>query len=250
VWGIGRQLSARLQALGVATAADFALKPREWVDATFRNIHVRRTWEELNGQDSVPNEVPAPKQSICTSRSFAQLTHDEDRLRTHVTNFAMRCAEKLRRQHSVATGVSVFLQTSPFRQDLPQYANSAEVSFLTPTGATHDLVKAALQALRAIYRPGYEFKRAGVTLTGLKPDHPVQTNFLDFNPAQRRKLQQLDAAIDHLKKTLGRDSVQLCAQQYLPDAPGQQAPTFGDAIRHEHRSPNPTTRWNEIIRLK
>jgi DNA polymerase V len=250
VWGIGRQLSARLQALGVITAADFALKSREWVDATFRNINVRRTWQELNGQDSVPNEVPAPKQSICTSRSFAQLTHDEDRLRTHITNFAMRCAEKLRRQHSVASGVSVFLQTSPFRQDLPQYANSAEVSFLTPTGATHDLVQGALQALSAIYRTGYEFKRAGVILTGLKPDHPVQTNFLDFNPVQRQKLQQLDAAIDHLKKTLGRDSVQLCAQQYLPEAPGQQAPTFADAIRHDRRSPNPTTRWNEIIRLK
>jgi DNA polymerase V len=250
VWGIGRQLSARMEALGIHTAADFAAKPREWVEVTFRNINVRRTWEELNGQDSVPNEVPQPKKSICTSRSFARLTDDADTLRTHVTNFAMRCAEKLRRQRSVTAGVSVFVQTNPFREDLPQYGNSAEVTFLTPTGATSDIVNAALRALEAIYRKGYLIKRAGVVLTGITPDCPVQTNFLDFDAARREKLQKLDAAIDHLKKTVGRESIQLCAQQYLPDEPGQDAPTFGDAIRHDHRSPNPTTRWNEIIKLK
>jgi DNA polymerase V len=250
VWGIGRQLSARMEAMGIHTAADFALKTREWVDCTFRNINVRRTWEELNGLDSVPNEVPQPKKSICTSRSLARLTDDRDTLRTHVSNFAMRCAEKLRRQHSVTAAVSVFIQTNPFREDLPQYGNSAEVTFLTPTSATTDIVNAALKALEAIYRPGYLIKRAGVILSGITPDASVQTNFLDFDAAHREKLQKLDAAIDHLKKTVGRESIQLCAQQYLPDEPGGKAPTFGDAIRHDHRSPNPTTRWDEILKLK
>jgi DNA polymerase V len=250
VWGIGRQLSARMESMGIHTAADLALKPKEWVEVTFRHINVRRTWEELNGMDSVPNEVPKPRKTICTSRSLARLTDDLDTLRTHVANFAMRCAEKLRAQHSVTTSVTVFIQTNPFREDLPQYGNSAEVSFLTPTGASADIVQAALNALERIRRPGYLIKKAGVILGNITPGHTVQTNFLDFDAAHRLKLQKLDAAIDRLKKTVGRESIQLCAQQYLPDEPGGETPTFGDAIRHDHRSPNPTTRWNEIIKLK
>ena len=29
-----------------------------------------------------------------------------------------------------------------------------------------------------------------------------------------------------------------------------KANVFANAIKHDHRSPNPTTRWSDIIRLK
>lgn len=70
VWGIGRRYAARLEALGVKTAYDFAQHKQGWVKATFNNIVIERTWRELNGEDCVPNEEMAKKKSICTSRSF------------------------------------------------------------------------------------------------------------------------------------------------------------------------------------
>ena len=83
VWGIGRRYAAKLQALGCKTAFDFAKHHKDWVRLTFNNINIVRTWQELNGEDAVPNEVLelcslatngtqelAKKKSICTSRSF------------------------------------------------------------------------------------------------------------------------------------------------------------------------------------
>ena len=61
---------------------------------------------------------------------------DMDTLRTSVSNFAARCAEKLRKQQSVAQSVSVFIDTNHFREDLPQYWNMAEERLLTPSNST------------------------------------------------------------------------------------------------------------------
>ena len=107
VWGIGRRYAARLRSMGIETAFDFANHSRTWVKATFRNIIIERTWRELNGEDIVPNEELARKQSICTSRSFNGMITDLESLQTHVANYAARCAEKLRRQGSSASIVSI-----------------------------------------------------------------------------------------------------------------------------------------------
>ena len=80
VWGIGRRYAARLEALGVKTAYDFAEHNQTWVKATFNNIVIERTWRELNGEDCVPNEEMAKKKSICTSRSFNGMITDLDGL--------------------------------------------------------------------------------------------------------------------------------------------------------------------------
>lgn len=132
VWGIGRRYAARLESLGVKTASDFAEHSQSWVRTTFKNIVIERTWRELNGEDSVPNEEMAKKKSICTSRSFNGMITDPDGLRTHVSNYATRCAEKLRQQGTVASIVGVFLNTNAFHEDLPQYWNFLEMQLLTP----------------------------------------------------------------------------------------------------------------------
>ena len=67
VWGIGRRYAAKLQVLGCKTALDFAKHHKDWVRLTFNNINIVRTWQELNGEDAVPNEELAKKKSICTS---------------------------------------------------------------------------------------------------------------------------------------------------------------------------------------
>ncbi len=76
VWGVGRRYAARLANVGVKTAYDFSALHGDWINATFRNITIWRTWAELNGQDCVPDEEYAAKKSICTSRSFNGMVDD------------------------------------------------------------------------------------------------------------------------------------------------------------------------------
>ena len=250
VWGIGRRYAARLEALGVKTAYDFAEHNQTWVRATFNNIVIERTWRELNGEDCVPNEEMAKKKSICTSRSFNGMITDLDGLRTHVSNYAARCAEKLRQQGTVASIVGVFLNTNAFREDLPQYWNFQEMRLVTPSSSTITIVKAANEVLQRLYRQGYHYKKAGVIVMGIGPNSPIQQDLFDINAEQFEKMKRLDAVIDRINKVNGTETIVLGSQQYTQKDGKGKANVFANAIKHDFKSKNPTTRWSDIIVLK
>ena len=250
VWGVGRRYAARLADVGVKTAYDFSALHGDWVNVTFRNVTIWRTWAELNGKDCVPDEEYAAKKSICTSRSFNGMVDDLDTLSTHVSNYAARCAEKLRSQRSVASVVAVFAHTNFFREDLPQYSNFAEVTLATPSNSTVTIVQAAKDVLRGIFIPGYRYKKAGVIVMGVTPDTPVQHDLFDIAPEKYARLRCLDEAIDRVNRIYGTETVVLGAQQYQANKETGKADVFANAIRHDFRSGNPTTRWKDIIKLK
>jgi DNA polymerase V len=250
VWGIGRRYAAKLEALGVKTAYDFAAHNGDWVKLTFNNIVIQRTWRELNGEDCVPNEELAKKKSICTSRSFNGMIPDFESLRTQVANYAARCAEKLRMQSTVASSVGVFLNTNAFREDLAQYWNFQEQRLITPTSSTITITQAAIDVLKRIYRTGYQYKKAGVIVMGIGADSPIQQDLFDINAEQFQKMKRLDEVVDRINRLHGTETIVLGAQQYTQKNGKGKADVFANAIKHDHRSPNPTTRWSDVIKLK
>ena len=250
VWGIGRRYAVKLQALGCRTALDFAKHHKDWVRQTFNNINIVRIWQELNGDDAVPNEELAKKKSICTSRSFNGMISDMDTLRTHVSNYAARCAEKLRQQKTVASIVGVFVNTNTFREDLAQYWNFQETRLVTPTSSTIPIVKAACDVLQGIYRPGYQYKKAGVIVMGINPDSPIQQDLFDVNAEQIEKMRRLDEVVDRINRMHGSETIVIGAQQYTQKDGKGKANVFANAIKHDFKSKNPTTRWSDIIVLK
>ena len=250
VWGIGRRYAAKLQSLGCKTAYDFACHHKDWVRVTFNNINIVRTWQELNGEDVVPNEELAKKKSICTSRSFNGMIADKDTLRTHISNYASRCAEKLRKQNTVASIVGVFVSSNPFREDLLQYWKYDEKQLITPTSSTIPIVKAAAEVLDKIYMQGVQYKRGGVIVMGISPNSPIQQDLFDINAEQIEKFNRLDAVVDRINKLNGSETIVIGAQQYTKKDGKGKADVFANAIKHDFKSKNPTTRWSDIIRLK
>ena len=250
VWGIGRRYAAKLEALGVKTAYDFAAHNGDWVKLTFNNIVIQRTWRELNGEDCVPNEEMAKKKSICTSRSFNGMISDYDTLRTQVSNYAARCAEKLRQQKTVAPIVGVFVNTNAFREDLAQYWNFQEQRLITPTSSSITIIETANEVLKKIYRQGYQYKKAGVIVMGIGADSPIQQDLFDINAEQFQKMKRLDEVIDRINRMQGSETIVLGSQQYTRKDGKGKADVFANAIKHDYRSPNPTTRWSDVIKLK
>ena len=250
VWGIGRRYAAKLQSLGCKTALDFAKHHKDWVRLTFNNINMVRTWQELNGEDAVPNEQLANKKSICTSRSFNGMISDIESLKTQVSNYAARCAEKLRQQNTVASIVGVFLNTNAFREDLAQYWNFRERPLITPSNSTITIVQATNDVLQSIYRPGYQYKKAGVIVMGIGPDSPIQQDLFDINAEQFQKMKRLDEVVDRINRMHGSETIVLGSQQYTKKDGKGKADVFANAIKHDFKSKNPTTRWADIIHLK
>lgn len=250
VWGIGRRYAERLHALGCKTAYDFAGHHQDWVRVTFNNINIVRTWQELNGEDVVPNEELTKKKSICTSRSFNGMISDKDTLRTHIANYASRCAEKLRKQNTVASIVGVFVSSNPFREDLLQYWKYQETRLITPTSSTIPIVQAAAEVLDKIFIQGVQYKRGGVIVMGVAPDSPIQQDLFDVDAEHIQKLKRLDAVIDRINKINGSEAIVIGSQQYTQKDGRGKADVFANAMKQDHKSKNPTTRWSDIIKLK
>ena len=130
---------------------------------------IETAWE-LRGQSAIQlDDMSLPKQQIMVSRSFGRLTGNPHDLREALRQHAARAAEKLRKQQSVTSAVMVFVRTNPFRTDLPQYQQRVVVSLEKPTDDSRDIIAAAIQGLRRLWRKGYAYYKAGLMLLDLSP---------------------------------------------------------------------------------
>lgn len=242
IWGIGSRHARSLRTKGIFSAYDFTCKPRYWV-RKFYHVTGERTWLELLGRDILPIEgMEHQKQSIVTSRTFPGMHTTVDELTPHIANYAARCALKLRRQHSVCAMIMVFARTNPSREDLPQYNGWASYVFSTPTSATGEIVEAALNLLRVMYRPGYYYKKAGVMVDHISSARAIQPDLFEFNPERRSKLDAISSTMDSINARLGNDTLILASQQYPDKEEVQESSNaknirFSKAIRRDNLSP-------------
>ena len=248
VWGIGRRIRRNLEYIGVNTAYDFAALSKDYVR---RKYHVtgERTWKELHGEPCIAIEGldGVTKKTIVTSRSFPEMIRELVDLRSHIANYATRCAVKLRRQNSVCSTVTAFIQSNHFREDLIQYDNSASHSFLTPTNTTSEIVEVATKILEAIFRKGIYYKRTGIMVSGISSADSVQPDLFEYNPEQSQKYKALSTALDKINGKMGADTVMLGAQQYRDTGEDGKSIKFVNAIRRAMKSPDYSTSLGAFV---
>ena len=146
-------------------------------------------------------------------------------------------AEKLRTQNSCTNLVEVFLHTNPFRPDLPQYKNVRFVRLPVASNSTLNVVQAALRGLQSIYRTGYQYKKAGVIVSGLVPSNTIQYNL--FHPTDEDRHIRLMNAMDKVNDREGRDVLRVAEQGF----------TRRWTLRQERLSPCYTTRWADFMTI-
>jgi len=247
VWGIGRRLAPKMVEKGVKTALDFVQRPREWVSSNF-HVNGVRTWEELQGRVGHEEERDERRKSICTSRSFADMIEDEKELILRISDFAAMCAQKLREENSAAYDVTTFVYTNRFREDLAQYFPSATIRLEVAASSSQEIIGAALKAFRTIYRPGYRYKKAGVTVSNITSADSIQAALFDFDDELREKHDRLSKVMDAVNAAAessgspsGRSMLRLATQR-----PGH----YADGIKSDFRSRLYTTSLDDIIEVR
>lgn len=239
VWGVGWRGAPKLQAAGVKTALDLVSRPVEWVRDRMGVIGVR-TWSELQGIRMVEEEKNEKRKSICTSRSFAGNISDIEELTLRVSDFAGKCAEKLRREGTAASTVGIFLYTNRFREDLDQYYPSASVRLEVPASSAPEIISAALKALRYVYKPGYQYKKAGVIVSDIVDADSIQQVLFGFDDRARERDDRISEVMDKVN-TSGRNVLRLATQR---------GGHYADGIRRDFCSGLYTTSWQDLIRVK
>ena len=236
VWGIGRRLAHKLNAEKVYKAHQFTELPDEWVKKHMAVVGLRLK-KDLLGIPTLALEDVKRKKAIATTRTFEKNHADLFNIQERVSTFAVACAEKLRRQKSCCNTLLVFVHTNGYRKDLPQYSRNILIRTDYPTNSSIDLVRYAVAGLKAIYKKGYFYKKAGVIVMGLTPDNQKQLNmFISENPRH----EALMMVIDNLNHSIGQKKIKLACQDL--------GRTW--KMNQEKLSPRYTTRLDEIITIK
>ena len=236
VWGIGRRIAEQLNEGGVVTVLDLirldpATVRRRW------SVVLERTVRELQGQQCITLEdQPPPKKEIAFTRSFGGAVTELADLVAAVTRFASGAAVKLRAQGSKAGQLQVFAHTSAFRPG-PKYSRSLILPLRRPTDDSVVLVNAAVRGIEAIYRPGFNFAKAGVMLLDLQDGH-IEQGELDLEPEPQAR-GQLMGALDRLNDRYGRGTV-------LLGSAGVKGPQRQFEMRQNLLTPQYTTCWADL----
>ncbi len=235
VWGIGRRLSKRLNKYGVTNAYEFTLLPDEFVKKELSIVGLRLK-KELSGLPTLDLEHAQKKKAIATTRSFDKMLTDIASINERVSTFAATCAEKLRQQKGCCNILMVFVLTNEHRKDLTQYSKNIVIKTDYPTNSSIDLIKYASIGLKAIYKQGYQYKKAGVVVMGITPQQEKQLNFfVKENP----KHEKIMSVMDKINLSIGKKKIKLAVQDL--------GRTW--KMKQEKLSPRYTTKLDEVIEI-
>lgn len=235
VWGIGSRFRKRLQTKKIYTALDFI----NLSDAYVRNemsVVGLRLKKELEGEETLDLERTTPKKVIATTRSFETMYSSFEDIKERVATFTVSCAEKLRKQKTHCNSIMVFVHSNGFRKDLPQYRRNIVIKTEFPTHSSTDLIRYAVMGLRAIYREGYLYKKAGVIVSDFTPENEKQFSLFNY---ENLKHQPLMKKIDMINQGFGQNKVKFACQDL--------GRTW--KMRQERLSPRYTTQLGEVIEI-
>ena len=244
VWGIGYSYSEKLKTYGINTAYALSIKDLSWGKRFLGGVPGMKLIRELKGMHS--HEMQAPRTSkkmIATTRMFGRTVSEWQEIEEALATYATRTAEKLRRQHSAAYGVSVFLlKKTPPQTDISHYHHGRQVSGYVkldnPSNLTPDIIKAVVALGKSLYEQGELYKKAGVILSDFVPDNALQTNLFVAPRDQNRK--KLMNVIDNMNAAFRDDILKFATS-------GTQK---NWKMRSERRSKRYTTRWDELCLVR
>jgi DNA polymerase V len=237
LWGVAARLAARLHLLGITSPLELKRADPLFLRDRLGVVTLRLAME-LRGVTCLDLERSTPdKKSIMASRSFGRAITSLPEMEEAVASYAARAAEKLRRQKLATAHLMTFIETNRFKPTDRQHYATKPVQLPVATCDTSKLITAALAGLKAIWRDGYRYKKAGVLLLELHPVAKVQEGLFDRRDSTRRM--NLMRTIDKLNQRHGRDTVGFAVA-------GIHKPW---KMQRGQLSPCYTTAWEDLLRV-
>ncbi|NIM35090.1 MAG: DUF4113 domain-containing protein [Hydrotalea flava] len=243
IWGIGRRYAEKLNSFGIYDALQLSLMPENWVRKQLGGVVGARLLKELNGEPAIGlGDELVTKKMIATTRMFGVPVTALQQVKEAVATYIARAAEKLRRQKSVASVITVFMVYKA--EQLPgahfRHGSSVSASVVLPnaTANTNELIKPALQLAGQLYAPGKIYKKAGVLLSGIIPAEAPPGNL--FVPATGNANGKLMEVMDNINGSMRNDVLHFAA--------GGTGRNW--KMRQELRSPRYTSRWKELPEVR
>lgn len=235
VWGIGYRSSLKLKASQILNAWQLREADHRFIRKLFTVVGARIALE-LRGIKCLPLEqVNTKKHSIACTRSFGETISEYSQIKEAVLYFLTRAAEKMRKHDLAAHAVTVLVSTDRFRPVPAEYANSATYSSTYPTDSNQEMQEWATKTLEQIFKDGYDYRKAGIILSGLVPAEKTTKRLFDDEKFKRQH--NLMKAVDEINQKFGKDTVRF----------GGVRPNGAWKMKQIYKSPSYTTNWNELL---
>lgn len=240
IWGIGRSYTTNLNNVGIFSAWELASMSTQWMYKNMGGVVGLRLLKELNGEPAVDiKEELITKKMIATTRMFGSPVGDIESIKEAVATYTSRAAEKLRRQHSAASIISVFVisKGEDHNTNFRGANNGDSVTLPAATSFTNELIKPAVAIVDRLFKRGTLYKKAGVILSGIVPDNSIQANL--FQTESKNCERKLMDMIDNINFSQRDDVLKFATSGTERNWKMQQNFVSG---RH-------TTRWDELFEI-
>jgi len=229
VWGVGVKTSIKLKKMGINSVLDLKQTNPAKINLYF-NVNIERTVVELNQSICFPVVTEAPKKNeILSSRSFGRPVSTIDMLSEAITTFLSRATFKARQQEMLASSVTLFIRSSPHKDNY--YANAIRIPLAFPTNHHNLILPLALEGLRAIFKPNIQYIKCGVLLSGLISESIQQKNlWLNFDNSSME-------VVDKINNKFNKKSVRLGTEPLNPEW----------QMKQSNKSRSFTTSWDELL---
>ncbi len=129
------------------------------------SVVMERMVYELRGIPCIALEdAPPDRKMVIASRSFGQLVRDRHEMEEAVTTSPRARPRSCGARTWPAGRLAVFVTTDEHRLKDPQYAGERAYNLPVATADTGRLNRRPLTALDRLWRPGFSYKKAGVTM--------------------------------------------------------------------------------------
>jgi len=242
IWGVGHQYAKKLKDdWGIYDGLQLRNVSEEFATTYLGGVVGARLVRELKGKPSKEMEGElVTKKMIATTRMFGNPVADINDIKEAVATYTSRAAEKLRRQHSAAKIVTVFVvaREESHSTNFRGATHGNQVTLPAATSFTNELIKPAVELVDTLYEKGKLYKKAGVMLSGIVPDESIQGNL--FLPESRNCERKLMDMIDNINFSQRDDVLKFAASGTTRDW----------KMRQGLRSPRYTTRWDELFQVQ
>ncbi|NDD57895.1 MAG: Y-family DNA polymerase [Chlamydiae bacterium] len=237
IWGIGKKIAAQLESFHIRTAFDLLQADETFIKKKF-SVILLRTVLELKGIECLTfDEIPSPKQSITSSKSFGKPVYALSELEEAICTYTAKAGMKLRKDHSFVKQICVFISTSRFQDDL--YYNYQIINLPQETDYIPHLMQYAKKALSKIFIEGVAYKKAGVSLLDLSRKKCLQPDFFSPPILTNEKQEKAMKVLEQIKGKMGKQSIYFASE-------GIEKSWLA---KKELCSNRYTTRWNELLTI-
>jgi DNA polymerase IV len=193
LWGVGKQTTRQLEALGLRTIGQLARWPQDQLSKRFGSLgcHIWRLAHGLDDRQVTPHREP---KSIGAETTFTEDTDDTEVLRHALLELAEKVGQRLRAEGFMATKVTLKYRDADFA------TLSRTRALPEPTAVAIDLYRAASQLFNHVSAKKRRVRLLGIAASELTSAECQQLSL--FSGAAQKRL-QAERAGDAIKARFG-----------------------------------------------